>query len=151
MFGHFAWLLADALLNVEGSIVECLGDSRTPVEHLGGPVVGFGAHPAARIAGTSALGLIAYATPRGLSVVPGDGSATVTCPMSVQESDVCTTDYVRAGDYTATVSIVYDIRFEIGGTVVDTAEVPAAFRTITVDDDVPVAVREVQTRVTKVR
>lgn len=107
--------------------------------------------PAGEIEGSAALGLRAYAAPRGLSVVPGDGSSTVACPMSVERSDTCTTTYVRAGDYTATVSIVYDIRFMLGGTELDAGDVPARFRSITVDDDVAVAVREVQTRVTKVR
>lgn len=107
--------------------------------------------PAGEIAGTAALGMVAYAVPRGLSVDPGDGSATVVCPMSVTKSDTCSTTYLRSGDFTATVSIVYDIRFEIGGTALPAADVPAQFRTATVQDEAPVAVREVQTKVTKVR
>lgn len=106
---------------------------------------------AGEIRGSEALGMIAVATPRGLSVVPGDGSASQACPMSVTRSDTCTYTYRRSGEYTATLSIVYDIRFEMNGQAIDMAEVPAELRTVTIDDDVPVRVREVQTRVTKVR
>lgn len=105
--------------------------------------------PAAEIRGTEALGLRAVATPRGLSIEPGDGTGSFTCPMSVTKSDTCTHEYRRAGDYTASVSIVYDLTFEIGGNPVDAAEVPADLRTLTVDDAVDVPVREVQSRVTE--
>ena len=107
--------------------------------------------PPGEIRGSSALGLIGYAVPRGLSVVPGDGGPAFSCPLSVTKSDTCTYDYRRSGDFTATVSIVYDIRFEVGGEEIELGNVPAELRTVTVDDEVPVTVLEVQTRVTKVR
>lgn len=107
--------------------------------------------PAGEIRGSEALGLVAIATPRGLSVVPGDGAPSMACPMSVTKSDACSYTYRRAGQYTATMSIVYDLRFEMGGTTLPAGDVPAEFRTMTIDDEVPVTVREVQTRVTGVR
>lgn len=68
--------------------------------------------------------------------------------MSVQKSDACTSEYRRSGDYTATVAIVYDVSFQIDGQPIPIASVPAEFRTMTVDNDVDVLVREVQSRVT---
>ena len=106
--------------------------------------------PAATIRGTEALGMVAVAEPRGLQVETGDGTS-LSCPMSVTASDVCTHVYRRAGDYTASVSIVYDLSFELNGTSIGSDQIPEEFRTLTVDDDVDVPVREVQTRVTKVR
>lgn len=107
--------------------------------------------PAGEIRGSEALGMVAIAKPTGLRITPGDGSAPFTCPMSVTQSDTCVYNYRRAGDYTATVSIVYTLRIEAGGTELDASLIPAEYRTLQVDDDVPVVVREVQTLVTKVR
>lgn len=104
--------------------------------------------PDGEIRGTEALGMVAVAVPRGLSIDPGDGSGALACPMSVSKSDACSTDYRRAGDYTAAVSIVYDISFVFNGEELPATDIPAELRTVTVDDDVPVAVREVQSRVT---
>lgn len=107
--------------------------------------------PAGEIRGDEALGMTAVATPQGLTINPGDGSGSITCPMSVTKSDTCATRYRRSGDYTASMSIVYDVVFTMDGQVIDASQIPADLRTLTVEDDVPVAVREVQTRVTKVR
>lgn len=107
--------------------------------------------PPGEITGSEALGMVAVATPRGLRVEPGDGSATISCPLSVTRSDTCTSSYTRSGDYTAGLAIVYDIRFEFDGQEVPVADVPEDLRTLEVDDDVDVLVQEVQTRVTGVR
>jgi hypothetical protein len=61
------------------------------------------------------------AEPTSLIVDPGDGTAPFTCPgpqpvynlslpASAQSSD-CTHTYMRAGNYTATATIVYDVSF----------------------------------------
>jgi hypothetical protein len=61
------------------------------------------------------------AEPTSLIVDPGDGSVPFTCngpqpaynpnlPASAQSSD-CTHTYLRAGNYTATATVVYDISF----------------------------------------
>jgi hypothetical protein len=61
------------------------------------------------------------AEPASLIVDPGDGTAPFTCPgpqpvynlslpASAQSSD-CTHTYMRAGNYTATATIVYDVSF----------------------------------------
>ncbi|MGH9111482.1 MAG: hypothetical protein ACRDZN_04165 [Acidimicrobiales bacterium] len=61
------------------------------------------------------------AEPASLVVDPGDGSASFTCagpqpvyneslPSSAQSSD-CTHTYTRAGSYTATATVVYDVSF----------------------------------------
>ena len=61
------------------------------------------------------------AEPASLIVDPGDGSAPFTCdgpqpvynpnlPASAQSSD-CTHTYTRAGNYTATATLVYDVSF----------------------------------------
>lgn len=93
-------------------------------------------------------GLRAIATPRGLSVDPGDGTSSFTCSMSVTTSDTCRYQYRRSGDYVATVAIVDGLTFEADGEQIDTSQVPAGLRTVTVDDAVDVMVREVQSRVT---
>lgn len=104
--------------------------------------------PAGEIRGSAALGLVAFATPRGMTVDPGDGTGAISCPLTVSHSDACSHTYRRGGDFTATMSIVYDIRFEMGGTVLDSSTIPADLRSITVDDSVTVPVREVQSIVT---
>lgn len=61
------------------------------------------------------------AQPTSLVIDPGDGSPTFTCPgpgvafdparpASAQSSD-CTHTYVRAGNYTATATVVYEVSF----------------------------------------
>lgn len=55
----------------------------------------------------------------------------------------------HSGDHTATVAVVYDVSFQIDGQPIPTASVPTEFRTMTVDHDVDVLVREVQSRVTE--
>lgn len=107
--------------------------------------------PEGEIRGSQALSMVGIATPRGLQIDPGDGSGPKMCPMSVVESDICTYEYRRSGDYTSTMSIVYDIVYVMGGQELTLDQVPEEFRTATIDDEIPVQVREVQTRVTKVR
>jgi len=106
--------------------------------------------PTGEIRGTEALGMVGIAIPRGLSVTPGDGTASFSCPMVVTKSDVCSYQYRRAGSYTATMSIVYDVQFSMNGQIIDASQIPAELRSVTVDDSTTVTVREVQTKVTRV-
>lgn len=107
--------------------------------------------PEGEVVGSEAFGLRAVASPRGLTVDPGDGTRAFTCDLAVSESDACTYTYRRRGDHTATVSITYDLRFEVNGSPIDVPGVSADLLTMTASDTVDVQVREIQSRVTKVR
>lgn len=102
------------------------------------------------ITGSSAAGLVAIATPERLEVQPGDGSATLTCPFTVAQSDACTYVYPKASvDGTATVDgqpayegqarLVYTVRFEFNGTVMDIPGAPVVFETPWQATPIPVA------------
>ena len=88
------------------------------------------------------------AEPSELIIDPGDGSASFTCagpaeayddgaPASSQSSD-CTYTYRRAGRFTATATVVYDVSFTSNIGV--SGDLPA----IDTDASVPLAVRESQ-------
>jgi hypothetical protein len=115
--------------------------------------------------GSSALGLVAYATPARLEVTPGDGSAVRTCPwvtaqpqVPADQSGPCSYAYPRssvagtalgrsgASAYGASARAVWSLRFELNGAPVQIAgapsELPGPVMTA------PVVVDEVQTLVT---
>ncbi len=112
------------------------------------------------VTGSSAFGLVAIATFRSVSVDPGDGTGSFTCPLvttaAAAEKD-CEHEYRRASTrgstsvdgraaYAASATTVYDLRFEIDGAPVEfegappTLEGPPAEAAVRVD--------EVQSRVT---
>ena len=101
------------------------------------------------IVGTEALGLVAIAEPRSM-VVTAAGQ-TVTCPVVTTKSDACRMVFRRSGTYTATMQIVYTVRFEIGGQPFTVPGGNADLLTMRSSDTVQVPVNEVQSRVTKVR
>lgn len=98
------------------------------------------------VRGTAALGVVAVAYDGHMEIDPGDGSATLTCPVSTSPSDTCAYVYRRSSDgYTATMRLVYSIKFELagGGAFPTPAGVPTTFRGAPRTVEVPV--REVQT------
>lgn len=105
---------------------------------------------AGEITGTSAAGLVAIATPDRFEVDPGDGSDTLSCDFSVAESDTCGHVYVRASvngtaavdgvpAYAARGRLVYSVRFELNGEVMEIDGVPTEFTTDWSETAVPVA------------
>lgn len=96
---------------------------------------------APQLTGSSAFGLVAIATAQDLRVDPGDGSGSFTCPWvtSAEQAEAsCTYSYpLPSYDGTAThegrpahevtVSTVFTLRFEVGGTPV---EIPGAPTTL---------------------
>jgi hypothetical protein len=108
--------------------------------------------------GSSAFGLIAYATPFRLEVDPGDGSAKFTCPWVTHKSNLCNYRYPRsslggpvlgldgAPAYKATVTAWWTLRFEVNGAP---RAVPGAPPKLSGDEaNAHVVVVEVQTIVT---
>jgi hypothetical protein len=108
--------------------------------------------------GTSALGLVAYATPDRLQVDPGDGSGAVTCKWVTPKSDRCTYRYRRsslagsalglngAPAYKATATAFWTLRFELDDVAIRVPGAPPELhRDVT---SAPVVVVEVQTIVT---
>ncbi|TDC53634.1 hypothetical protein E1212_05560 [Jiangella ureilytica] len=102
------------------------------------------------IEGTSAAGLVATATPERLEVQPGDGSGTLNCPFSVTQSDACSYVYEKASvNGTATVDgepayagqarLVYTVRFEFNGEIMEIAGAPTVFETPWEGTPIPVA------------
>lgn len=102
------------------------------------------------VEGTSAAGLVAIATPERLEVQPGDGSGTLTCPFAVVQSDACTYVYSKASvDGTATVDgqpayagqarLVYTVRFEFNGELMEIDGAPLVFETPWEGTPIPVA------------
>ncbi len=89
--------------------------------------------------GSSAFGLVAIATFRSMTVDPGDGSGTFTCPFTADAATAekqCLHEYRRSSArgsasvdgrsaFTAKVNTVYDLRFEVGGAQVDVQGAPA--------------------------
>jgi hypothetical protein len=115
--------------------------------------------------GSSALGLVAYATPDRLEVTPGDGSAVRTCPwvtvrpqVPADQSGPCSYAYFRSSiggsargpdggpAYEASAQAFWSLRFELNGAPVQIAgapsELPGPVMTTAVE------VGEVQTLVT---
>jgi hypothetical protein len=115
--------------------------------------------------GSSALGLVAYATPARLEVTPGDGSAVLRCPwvtvrpqVPADQSGPCSYAYFRSSiggsargpdggpAYEASAQAFWSLRFELNGAPVQIAgapsELPGPVMTTAVE------VGEVQTLVT---
>lgn len=111
------------------------------------------------VQGTSAMGLVAVATPASMEVDPGDGSGTVTCPWSTTRSDTCSTTYTRSSArqttedasgvpaYEARVRLVYDLSFTFQGSPLTLPGAPATVASDWAEVLVPVA--EIQTVVTR--
>jgi hypothetical protein len=108
--------------------------------------------------GSSAFGLIAYATPSRLVVTPGDGSAARTCQWVMSKSSSCAHYYRRsslggpavgptgAPAYEATATAWWKLHFEDNGKpVIIPGALPEMHRDL---GGVPVVVDEVQTIVT---
>jgi hypothetical protein len=108
--------------------------------------------------GSSAFGLIAYATPHGLEVNPGDGSGAFPCTWVTTRSDSCAYPYRRSSlggsalgldgrpAYPATVTATWTLTFEVRGVPTLVPDAP-----LTLDTPVAsaaVVVDEVQTIVT---
>jgi hypothetical protein len=108
--------------------------------------------------GSSAFGLVAIATPRGLEVTPGDGSAMFPCAWVTSKSDRCSYPYrhssvggsARGRDgwpaYKAAIRATWTLRFEQNNRPVTIEGAPAVLRSP--DMTAPVEVAEVQTLVT---
>ncbi|HEY9408427.1 MAG TPA: hypothetical protein VIP77_02505 [Jiangellaceae bacterium] len=88
------------------------------------------------LTGTSALGLVAIATPDRFEVDPGDGSGAKTCPVAVAKADACTYMYTHASvdgpstvdgqpAYVGQARLVYTVRFELNGAPWPVANAPA--------------------------
>ncbi|GAA3548855.1 hypothetical protein AFL01nite_23180 [Aeromicrobium flavum] len=104
--------------------------------------------PAAEIVGTPALGMRAIASPRGMTVSVAGQS--VSCPLVTRMADTCAMQFRRAGDHPATMTLTYDIRFEMGGTVIPVPAGAQDLMTLTTTATTTVPVREVQSIVTDV-
>jgi hypothetical protein len=94
-------------------------------------VEGLGGGP---VRGTGAFGLVAVATPGGLRVDPGDGSAVVQCPVTVTKAAAeggCASTYERA-------SVAGMAR--VGGRPAYVASATATWRVAFVDAGVPVTI-----------
>ncbi|MET0468302.1 MAG: hypothetical protein ABWZ87_06145 [Aeromicrobium sp.] len=104
--------------------------------------------PSGEVVGSSALGMRAIATPRGMTVSAGGQS--IDCPLVTEKSDECSMMFRRAGDYQATMTITYDIRFEMGGRVIDVPAGAQDLLTLSTTATADVPVLEVQSIVTEV-
>ena len=96
------------------------------------------------IAGTPAGSVVAYAVPNRLEVDPGDGSGVMECPFEVAENAACSHVYGRASvdhpdGYPARMRLVYDVRFEDGGAVLELDGLPTTLESPCVDGPLPVA------------
>ncbi|RLV56880.1 hypothetical protein D9V41_03665 [Aeromicrobium phragmitis] len=103
--------------------------------------------PAGEIVGPPAYGLRAIATPETMTVETGDGSR-LECRLVTSRSDECRSAYRRAGDYTATMTVEYSVRFEDGGNLVDVPDALSGLLTASASGTATVPVREVQSLVT---
>lgn len=114
--------------------------------------------------GSSAFGLVATALDPTLTVDPGDGSGTMTCPLvtsSREAEESCAHVYRRASTrgaasvggrpaYDVDVQVVYRLEFRVNGTLID--EIPGAPPTLSAGGDAtPLRVDEIQSRVTGLR
>ena len=96
------------------------------------------------IAGTPAGSVIAYAVPNRLEVDPGDGSGVMNCPFEVAENAECSHVYGRASvdhpdGYPARMRLIYDVRFEDGGALLELDGLPTTLESPWVDGALPVA------------
>lgn len=109
------------------------------------------------ITGSSALGVVAVGTPSRVEVDPGDGSAVLSCPWSTTESATCSYTYGRSSagrpvgsgglpSYTARMRLVYEVRFENNGTLLQVPGLPTTLESPWQDTSLPVA--EIQSVVT---
>ena len=108
--------------------------------------------------GSSAFGLVAYATPDRLEVDPGDGLAMPPCGWVISKSDRCSYPYWRSSiggtargpngvpAYQASAHAVWTLRFELNGEPVVIAGAEPELRGP--EMTAPVVVLEVQTIVT---
>lgn len=101
---------------------------------------------ASAIVGSEAIGLVAIAEPRTMTVSAAGQS--VTCPVVTSRSDTCQITFRRAGSHTATMQIVYDIRFEMNGSPFSVPAASNDLLTMEASDTVTVPVIEVQCVVT---
>ena len=111
------------------------------------------------VRGTSALGLVAVATPRDLQVTPGDGSAPFTCPWVTARSERCAHVYRRSSvggsargldggpAYQASAVATWNVHFEVDGRPMPIAGAPTELTGPRMTAAVQVA--EVQTIVTR--
>ncbi|MCW2824567.1 MAG: hypothetical protein JWQ91_1484 [Aeromicrobium sp.] len=112
--------------------------------------------------GSSAFGLVAIATLRSLTIDPGDGTGSFTCPWTATKEDAerdCYHEYRRASlrgsasvdgrpAYAVTARTVYDLRFEVNGSP---SRIPGAPTTLEgPPGQTAVRVDEVQTTVKRV-
>jgi hypothetical protein len=109
------------------------------------------------IRGTSALGLVAVATPVGVQVTPGDGSGSFSCPWVTSKSDLCAHVYRRSSvggsargpdggpAYQASAEATWNVHFEQDGAPMP---IPGAPTKLTGRLAAAVEVAEVQTVVT---
>ena len=104
------------------------------------------------INGTPALGLVAIASPNRMEIDPGDGSGIMSCDFQTSKSDACSYVYHRSsrgGPYPARMRLVYDVRFERNGAVVNVGD--AAPNSLSSPwAEAPIPVREIQSVVTDV-
>ncbi len=111
-----------------------------------------------QVRGTSALGLVAVATPGQVQVTPGDGSAPFTCPWVTSRSERCAHVYRRSSvggsvrgldgepAYQASGVATWSVRFELDGAPVQIPGAPTELTGPVMTSAVQVA--EVQTVVT---
>jgi len=99
------------------------------------------------IVGSEAFGLVAIAEPRDM-VISAAGQS-ITCPVVTSRSDTCKLKFRRAGTHTATMRIVYDVRFELDGSPFTVPGGNGDLLTLESTDTVTVPVIEVQSLVTE--
>lgn len=123
----------------------------------------FWAGGAAPSASGSAFDLVATATFSSMTVTPGDGSAAFSCPLTTTAAAAATScrhEYRRASNggsatvggrpaFRASVALVYDLVFTIGGNEVTVPGAPATLEAPVSSTDL--RVDEVQSIVTEVR
>ncbi|WP_062209323.1 hypothetical protein [Streptomyces sp. NBRC 109706] len=102
------------------------------------------------VRGTPAFTMVAIAEPNRMSVDPGDGGGTLTCPVVASRSDRCAYTYTRASvngsaeapdgspAYPARAQLVYDVRFENNGAPIDLPGLPDSITTDWIGTPVPV-------------
>lgn len=98
------------------------------------------------IVGSEALGLVAIAEPREMTVSAAGQS--ISCPVVTTRSDACSMTFRRSGSHVATMRILYDIRFELDGAPFAVPAGNDELLTMESSDTVTVPVLEVQSLVT---
>ncbi|UED85160.1 hypothetical protein [Streptomyces profundus] len=109
------------------------------------------------VRGTPAGSVVAIAEPNRMELDPGDGSATLNCPLVASRSGRCAHTYTRASvnggaeapdggpAYPARAQLVYDVRFENNGAPLNLPGLPDSLTTPWAQTPVPVT--EVQASV----